>query len=362
MKKNSRPTARPLRDFAPGTLTVGLDVSDGFTQAAVLNGEGELVAEQRVRTRGPEMESWLRQLPGGLVVLETGTHSRWIARLARACGHEVLVADARQLRLIYGGHTKSDQLDAVKLARLGRFDRALLGRVQLRSDSEHADLMVLQAREGLVEARTGLINQVRGMVKTAGGRVGACSSEQFAPQASAALPEELRPALAPVLETIQHLSDQIHEYDEQLAHLALTKYPETELLRQIPGVGLITALTFRLTLGDLQRFANSRVVGCYVGLRPRRDQSGERDPQLGITKAGNGRLRRVLVNCAHYILGPFGPDSDLRRWGLELAERRGRKRAIVAVARKLAVLCHRLLVSGEAYEPLRNARRRNVAA
>jgi transposase len=346
-------------------LTVGLDVSDGYTHAAVIDAKGDLVAEDRVRTRTPELESWLRKLPSSLVVLETGTHARWIAQLAGRCGHEVLVANPRCLRLIYAGTNKTDRLDAVKLARVGRLDRALLAPVELRPAEEHADLAVIAAREAMVEVRTKFINLVRGKVKAAGTRVAGCSSETFTAAANEAMPAELRPALAPLLEQINTLNDGIREYDEQLAHMALIRYPETDLLMKIAGVGVLTALTFRLTIGAAGRFRRSRDVGGYIGLRPKRDQSGEYDPQLGITKAGNGLLRRTLVNAAHYVLGPFGPDSDLRRWGLALATRNikaAKKRAVVAVARKLAVLMHRLWVSGEKYEPLRNSRRRERVA
>jgi transposase len=349
----------------PGTLTVGLDVSDDYTHAAVMGVGTEVLAEDRVRTRSPQMEKWLRALPASLVVLETGTHSRWIAQLAERCGHEVLVANPRELRMIYAGTNKTDRLDAIKLARVGRFDRTLLAPVQLRKPDEHADLAVIMARDAMVRARAEFIGMVRGMVKAAGARVANCSSEAFTAEANEALPAELRAALAPVQEQIDSLSEHIREYDKTLEHMALTKYPEIELLRQISGVGVLTALAFRLTLGDASRFRRSRDVGCYVGLRPKRDQSGKYDPQLGITKAGNPFLRRTLVNATHYILGPHGPDTDLRRWGLKLADRNikgAKKRAVAAVARKLAVLMHRLWVSGEVYEPLRNSRRRERQA
>ena len=130
------------------------------------------------------------------------------------------------------------------------------------------------------------------------------------------------------------------------------------LLRQVPGVGALTALTYVLTLEDPARFADPRAVGSYLGLRPRQADSGDLSPQLHVTKAGDEMLRRLLVGAAHYILGPFGPDTDLRRWGLGLAARggkRGKRLAVVAVARKLSVLLLRLWATGEAYEPLRNA-------
>jgi transposase len=261
--------------------------------------------------------------------------------------------------LIYGATMKTDRIDAKKLARMARVDPELLKPIQHRGDQEHADLAVIGARELLVKMRTEAINMVRGSVKADGVRVAACASTSFTSWAAEVLPERLRNALAPILEQIDQFNERIQEYDERIEHLARTRYPQTELLTQVTGVGTLTAMTFLLTIGDPWRFERSRDVGCYLGLRPKRDQSGQRDPQLGISKTGDSRLRRTLVSCAHYILGPHGPDTDLRRWGLKLAGqgKNHKKRAIVAVARKLAVLLHRLLTTGEVYEPLRIAGR-----
>jgi len=164
---------------------------------------------------------------------------------------------------------------------------------------------------------------------------------------------------------IDELSERIDEYDQVLEHVAEKRYPQTALLTQISGVGTLSAITFVLTIEDPHRFARSRDVGSYLGLRPKQQDSGDRSPQLRITKAGDQYLRKMLVSCAHYIIGPFGPDTDLRRWGLKLCERGGKnakKRAVVAVARKLAVLLHRLWVTGEVYQPLRPQAKVNLAA
>jgi len=221
-------------------------------------------------------------------------------------------------------------------------------------------------RETLVATRTQTVNMIRGTVKAAGGRIADCAAEALPSQGRDQIPEVLRSALAPMLELMEVLNQQIRECDEMIEHMARTRYPEVELLTQVGGVSWLTGLTFRLTISNPWRFERSRDVGCYLGLRPKRNQSGEQDPQLGITKAGNVRLRCLLVNCAHHILGPFGPDSDLRRWGLKLAEqsraRGAKQRAVIAVARKLAVLLHRLWVSGEVYEPLRQSRKTETVA
>ncbi len=175
------------------------------------------------------------------------------------------------------------------------------------------------------------------------------------------LSPELQKALGPLLAASAALSEQIAEYNERIEQLAQESYPQTALLKQVKGVGTLIALTFLLTLEDAHRFPKSRDVGCYLGLQPGRRNSGQSEPQMHISKEGDPYLRTLLVQGAQHILGPFGIDCDLRRWGLKLAERGGRsgkKRAIIAVARKLAVLLHHLWVSGEVYEPLHNSNQR----
>jgi transposase len=175
------------------------------------------------------------------------------------------------------------------------------------------------------------------------------------------IPEALWPALGPVLEQIGSLTQCIRDYDRQLETISKEYYPETDLLRQVEGIGPLTALTFVLTLEDPSRFERSRSLGAYLGLVPARDQSGDTDPrEKRISKEGDEMLRKLLVGSAHYILGPFGGDSDLRRHGEKIASRGGKnakKRAVVAVARKLSVLLHHLWVTGEVYDPLHNTHR-----
>ena len=206
-----------------------------------------------------------------------------------------------------------------------------------------------------MEARTQLINHSRGLVKSVGQRLPRCSSEAFARKVLGAIPESLQPGLLPVLEMITSLTAQIKALDRRMDALADQVYPETKLLRQVTGVGPITSLAYVLILEDAGRFGKSRAVGSYLGLTPGSYKSGDSDPQMRITKEGDALLRRLLVVAAQYILGPFGPDTDLRRFGLRIAQRGGKnakKRAVVAVARKLAVLLHHLWRSGEVYEPL----------
>lgn len=341
--------------FKNSMYFVGLDLGDRRSHLVLLDPAGELIEETRLPTTQAALQRRFSALPPSQVAMEVGAHSRWACHLLRELGHEVLVANARKLRAIYDNPRKSDHADAETLARLARMDPKLLSPIHHRSPQAQADLAVLRSRDALVRSRTLLINHVRGRVKSSGSRLPSCSADSFSMKVRASIPASLRPAMLPILDTIGSLTQQIRSYDRQIETLCESQYPDTRSLRQVPSVGALTALAFVLTLEDPARFAKSREVGPAIGLVPRRDQSGDRDPQLPITKTGNAFLRRLLVGSAHYILGPFGPDCDLRRWGLQLAERGGKnakKRAVVAVARKLAVLLHRLWKTGEIYEPL----------
>jgi transposase len=292
--------------------------------------------------------------------MEVGSHSRWASHLLREQGHDVIVANARKLRAIYNNPRKGDRADAETLARLARLDPELLSPIHHRSPLAQADLAVLHSRDALIRSRTLLVNHVRSIVKSTGARLPSCTANYFASKVGPLIPEALQPALLPILETIAALTQQIREYDKLIEQLCMDKYPETKLLRKISGVGPITALAHVLILEDPKRFLKSRDVGPTIGLVPRRDQSGDHDPQLRITKTGNAFLRRLLVSSAQYILGPFGPECDLRIWGLKLAERGGKnakKRAVVGVARKLAILLHHLWKTGEAYDPFYHAKK-----
>jgi transposase len=338
-------------------MTIGVDLGDKWSRLCVLDENGEVCEEGRIATTAHAMRKRFSTEAPCRVVIEVGTHSPWVQHLLQGLGHDVITAHTQSVRLIYGGTSKDDRLDAERLARLARVDPKLLHPIQHRRGAAQADLAVIRGRHVLVGCRTKLVNHVRGIVKSMGARLPRCSSESFPRRALEELPKELKSVLLPVLETIAAVTRKIRHYDRRIESLASEQYPETEVLRQVPGIGPVTALSFVLTLEDPRRFRSSRSVGAYLGLRPRRSQSGDTDPELRITKAGDHDLRRLLVGAAQYILGPFGPDTDLRRWGLALAARgrkNAKKRAVVAVARKLAVLLHRLWVTAEVYEPLRN--------
>jgi transposase len=262
------------------------------------------------------------------------------------------------VQLISASSRKNDRMDARLLARLARADPQLLRPIRHRSEQAQSDLMTIRVRASLVEARTSLVNAVRGFAKALGERLPSCDTDALGVEKMEELPEQLRESLRPLLEQVESLTEKIKESDAKIEQIARMQYPETELLRQVSGVGTLIALTFVLTVEDRERFQKSRDVGCYVGLRPKQSESGQSQPQLRITKEGDRYLRTLLVQGAHCVLSRRGPDTDLKRWGLQLAGHGGKnakKRAIVAVARKLAILLHRLWVTGEVYEPLRNS-------
>jgi len=336
-------------------LTVGVDLGDQWSNYCILGFGGETLAEGQFRTRQEEIGEFFRGLALSRVVFEVGTHSAWVSEIIAGLGHEVLVANPRQMDGSKRRRRKNDRIDAAKLARLGRMDPKSLYPIQHRSTEVREDLLVVRVRDSLVESRTKLISTVRGMVKTMGARLPGCSSVSFSRKSADQIPHQVQETLQPLLRLIQTLSEEIKSYDQRIEKLASEKCMHTKLLRQVNGVGPVTSLAYVLTLETPLRFKRSRDVGPYLGLVPQQEDSGDSQPQLGISKAGDRMLRKLLVGSAHYILGPFGPDTDLRRFGMKLCQRGGKnakKRASVAVARKLAVLLHRLWSSGEVYEPL----------
>jgi transposase len=343
-------------------MTAGLDLGDRYSYLCLIDQEnGEVIEEGRLRTSPEAFRRRFASETSLRIAIEAGTHSPWVSRVLEECGHEVLVANARKLRLIYANKRKTDEVDAENLARLARLDPKLLYPLKHRGEDSQAHMAIIRSRQALVGARTQLVNHVRGAVKSFGGRLPKCPARSFHKRAAEHIPEALLPALGPILEQISSLTQRIRDYERQLEAICKEHYPqETDLLRQVEGIGPLTALTFVLTLEDPCRFERSRCVGAYLGLVPATSQSGERDPQKHISKEGDEMLRKLLVGSAHYILGPFGGDSDLRRHGEKIASRGGKnakKRAVVAVARKLCVLLHRLWVTAEVYDPLYNAHR-----
>lgn len=341
---------------------VGLDLSDRWAVVHEVDREsGEVIDQGRIRLTGEALAKRFGEGFRRRIALEVGTHSPWVSRWLREMEHEVVVANAREIRWIFKTSKKSDRIDAEKLARLARLDPEMLSPVAHRGAEAQRDLAVLRAREVAVRSRTAQIAHCRAVVKSWGGRLPRCSAEAFAQRAAEHVPAPLKPALGPILEQIAGLTATIRAYDRAIEGLIRSRYPAAERLQQVRGVGPVTSLSFVLTIGDPGRFRKSRDVGPYLGLVPRQDDSGDRRAQLRITKQGDEMVRRLLVSCGQYILGPFGEDCDLRRYGERItggAAGNVKKRAVVAVARKLAVLLHRLWVSGEDYDPFYATKRR----
>jgi len=353
-----------LKDAEP-VLTIGLDIGDRKSEYCIREGKKRIVGEGKIETKLSGIAK-LAELPPSRIVIEAGAHSMWISERLRRAGHEVIVGNPREIHLIGKSFKKGDRRDAQTLSLIGMVSAELLCPIQHREWEQHEDLLRSRARAGLMESRTGLINMVRGLVKPLGERLASCDAAQVDRTILEHLPETLRVSLEPALLAIEMLSAQIKEYDEQVRKLAEEKYvKETMWLKQVNGVGNHIALTYVLTVGKGERFDESRLLGSYTGLVPKQRASGERAPELSISKAGNGYLRAMLVQSAQYILSRRGEDSDLKRWGLRLAARgkkAAKRRAVVAVARKLAVLLHMLWTKKKVYDPLFHAKQVEAAA
>jgi len=349
------------RMAAKQRLTVGLDLGDRSSRYCILNEAGGIASEDQLPTTKAGLDSIFAKMAPCRMALEVGTHSPWVSRHLAAMGHEVIVANPRKVRLITQSVKKNDRMDAEQLARLARVDPKLLAPIRHRGPEAQADLAVIRARAELVDCRTALINTARGLAKPMGERLKSCDADYVKESLADGLSEATQNAIRPLLKSVEEITKQIGVYDKKIQEIE-KRYPETKVLKQVNGVGTLIALTFVLTLEDAERFAHSRDVGPYLGLTRKLRDSGESQPELGISKAGDTLLRRLLVQAAHCILRDGAPDSDLKVWGLTKVQagagkkggKRRKKKAAVAVARKLAVLLHRLWVTGEVYDPQYN--------
>jgi transposase len=355
-----------------GRLTIGLDLGDRTSHYCVIDAGGEVIVQDQLATTKTGLNSLFGKLGPSRVALEVGTHSPWASRHLAALGHEVIVANPRNVEWITQSRRKNDRLDAEKLARMARVDPKLLSPIRHRGEQAQRDLAVIRTRMVLINARTQMVNSARGQVKSFGQRLASCDCDQVGPELGQELTEEVRQIVEPLLQAAAQLTKQIKALDERI-HQMTERYPEIELLTAIYGVGELTAVTFVLTLDDAGRFGKSREVGPYLGLVAGQHQSGKQERAQRITKEGDHLLRRLLVQCAHCLLKQGAPDSDLRRWGLAKMDQqrqqqqqrsgkkgtkvKGKKRVLVAVARRLAVLMHKLWINGEVYEPLYQAER-----
>lgn len=339
--------------------TLGIDLGDRNHAVCALNAKGEIVAEFTIPNTRERLAKLVQRFPKARIAMEVGSHSPWISRLLTKLGCEVIVANSRKLRAIYQNERKSDELDAQMLAKLARVDASLLHPIIHGSEQAQRDLLQIKLRDNLVRQLVDVISAVRSTLKGLGIRLPSPKTTCFARRARTLLQSDEAEVLAmiePSLQVIDMMTAKIRELDREIERLCQERYPQTQRLRQIRGIGPITALCFVLTIGDPQRFRHPRDVGAYLGLIPRRDQSGGIDKSLRISKCGNAYLRRLLVGSAQYLLGPFGEVCDLQIRGLRLAQRGGRgakKKAVVATARKLAVVMMTIWKNETAYEPMK---------
>ena len=340
-------------------LTVGLDLGDRYSRYCILDEAGEKASEDKLPTTKTGLDALFGKMAPCRMALEVGTHSPWVSRHLAAMGHEVIVANPRKVKLITQSVKKNDRMDAEQLARLARVDPKLLSPIRHRGPEGQADLAVVRARMTLVDARTELINSARGLAKPMGERLPKCDADYVKESLADGLSARAQSAIRPLLKSVEEINKQIQVYEQRIGAIA-ERYPEMKVLKQVHGVGTLIALTYILTLEDAQRFAHSREVGPYVGLTRKLRESGDSQPELGISKAGDELLRRLLVQGAHCILRQGAPDSDLKAWGMARlgsgskpgkGSKKAKKKAVVAVARKLAVLLHHLWVTGEVYDP-----------
>jgi transposase len=373
MKKNSiarmQVTKSQIRRMAAKQrLTVGLDLGDRTSRYCILDEAGEKASEDQLPTTKTGLDSLFGKMPPCRIALEVGTHSPWVSRHLKAMGHEVIVANPRKVKLITQSVKKNDRMDAEQLARLARVDPKLLSPIQHRGPEAQADLAVIRARMALVDARTELVNSARGLAKPMGERLKKCDTDYVKESLAEGLSEAAQNVIRPLLKSVEEINRQIDVYDQRIEEIA-KRYPEMKLLKQVHGVGTLIALTYMLTIEDAGRFEHSREVGPYLGLTRKLRDSGDSQPELGISKAGDELLRRLLVQGAHCILRDGAPDSDIRVWGKAMLQdgdgkkvsKKRKKKAVVAVARKLAVLLHRLWVTGEVYDPQYNRKAAEAA-
>jgi len=349
-------------------MWVAMDLSDKENEFCQIDELGVKVNSGKVKNTPNDAELFFRSFSKEIdltVVIEAGTCSSWIARIIEHCGHKVIVANPRKVRAIWDTVNKTDERDAELLARLGRVDPILLSPIKHRCLEEQLDLTVIRLRESLVQARTKISNCIKGMLKTTGVMLEKSIEPQYLPkQLPLHISSDMLKMFEPMLIAISAMNEQIRTYEKKIDDLCL-KYPECGQFMKVRGIGPITALTFRLTISDPNRLIRTRDVGAYLGLIPKRDQSGTIDKRLGITKAGDKLCRTMLIRAANYMIGSFGEDCDLRRFGLKIKAKGGKaptKRASCAVARKLAVMMLSMWKSGEDYKQFRFSDEESIAS
>ncbi len=352
MKKSSKKQQGGAGAESRPKKVVGLDLGDRHSHYCMLTSTGEVMEEGRIQTNRAALEKHFGTEAGMRIALEAGTHSGWVSRLLKSYGHQVIVANPRKIPTLTASKSKNDRNDAEQLARMAAFDPELLHPIEHRSAERQQDLNLIHTRSVLVRARTMLINCARGLVKSAGGRLPACSSEAFSEKVPAAVPPALKAACTPLLKQIAQINQAIAAMDKQIDGLD-KKYPEIAVLRTAPGVGPVVAACYVLTLDSPQAMETNRQAGAYLGLRP--GQNSLATPTRSVASPG-----RAILTCGVYwcsrrsTFWAVAPNPELRCWGLKLAAsggKRDKKRALVAVARKLAVVLLSMWRNRKKFEP-----------
>jgi transposase len=333
---------------------IGIDIGDKINFVCILNNKGEILFRKEISNTKEDMREYFQSIEKASIVFEVGSHSPWISRLLIADGHDVFICNPRKLAAVSQNLKKSDEEDSLMLAQLLLTGKHLLSQVHHANEDKMRDFLLIKSRKALVKCRTILINTSRGVVKSFGERISPnLTANAFHKYAGDSLTSESNEKIKDLIEVIGKTTEQILLYEKNIDTLIQNKYPVAQLLQSINGVGPLTSLTYVLTIDDPKKFPNSRTVGAFLGLVPRRDQSGNKDKQLPITKAGSKLLRSLLINCANYILSEKGEDNQIKRFGLKIrgdgTSKTKNNKAKVAVARKLSVIMHKLWITNKPF-------------
>ena len=324
-------------------MTYGaIDLHTRYSQIRIIDGDGRVVREQKVRTTAEQLiAAWAGYGPLRILV-ESSTESDWVAQALEAAGHTVIVADPNYAPM-YGEvrrKVKTDRRDAAALAEANR--RGWYRAVHRVSTPQRARRQVLRSRRHLVQLRSGTISLIRTLLRQDGYRLPRCSAPAVADRLAAlAVPSALRATLAPLTRVLRQVSEEIATLDRTLAVVATTD-PIVRRLMTAPGIGPIVALTFRAFVDEVSRFRSAGQVSAALGLVPREDSSAERRHRGHITKAGPRELRSLLVQAAWVCWRRAKASGTLRAWTEHLAARRGRRIAVVALARRLSRILYAL--------------------
>jgi transposase len=331
---------------------VGLDVSQKETSVCVVDEVGQVLFEGKAKSDPGALAALLRKRApqAERIGFETGAMASWLWHELRRVDLPVVCIDARHAHAALSVRmNKSDQNDARGLAELVRV--GWYREVKVKSEESQKIRAILVARSRLVSMRRDIENQVRSLIKEYGLLFPRAIGLQFRNQASELLGNDhpLLSVIPPLLLIHEHICQQQNKFDEEVRRLAKAD-ETTRRLMTVPGVGVVTALTFRHTIDDPSRFRSALSVGAYLGLTPRRNQSGETDINGKISRWGDRLLRTYLFEAATVLLYRTKKWSPLRAWGMKLAKRIGMRKAKVAIARKIAVVLHCIWVDGTSFD------------